>query len=149
MKVIFTQNIAGTAKKNDIKEVSNGYAANFLFPKGLAKVATPEAIKKAEEAKANAVAKKEELKENAKEVGKKLSGLKIVFKEKVGDNGHLYGAIAEKDIIEKVEKEAKVELAKKNIKMEKHIKELGEHEVEIKISSEVSVKIKIIIEEEK
>ncbi len=149
MKVIFTQDVPGTARKNDIKEVSNGYAANFLFPKGIAKVATPEAMKEAEELKANAVAKKEELKENAKEIGDKLKGVKITFKAKVGENGHLYGAIAEKDIMDKVEAEAKVELAKKNIKMEKHIKELGEHEVEIKISEEVSVKIKVIVEEEK
>ena len=148
MKVIFTRDVAGTARKNDIKEVSDGYAANFLFPKGLAKVATPDAIKKAEEAKANAVARKEELKANAKEIGQKLDGLKIAFKEKVADNGHLYGAIAEKDIIEKIEKEAKVELAKKNIKMKKHIKELGEHDVEIKISDEVTVKVKVIVESE-
>lgn len=146
MKVIFTQNVAGTAKKNDIKDVSDGYAANFLFPKRLAKIATPEAIKQAEEAKANAVAKKEELKENAKEIGQKLSGLKFVFKEKVGDNGHLYGAIAEKDLIAKIEKEAKVELAKKNINMKKHIKELGDHDVEIKISEDVTVKVKVVVE---
>jgi len=149
MKVIFIQNVPGTARKNDIKEVSNGYATNFLFPKGIAKVVTPEAIKKAEAEKANAVAHKEELKENAKLIGKKLDGLKIVFKEKVGENRHLYGAIAEKNIIEKVEKEAKVELAKKNIKMEKHIKELGEHLVEIKISDEITAKLKIVVEEEK
>lgn len=149
MKVIFMQDVAGVAKKNDVKEVSSGYAANFLFPKGFAKVATPEAIKKAEFEKANSIAKKEELKENAKEIGAKLQGLKLVFKGKVGDSGNLYGAIAEKDIMEKIEKEAKVELAKKNVKMEKHIKTLGEHEVEIKISEEVSVKVKVVVEEEK
>lgn len=149
MKVIFMQDVAGVARKNDVKEVSSGYASNFLFPKGLAKIATTEAIKKAEEAKANAVARKEELKENAKEIGQKLSGLKIVFKAKVAENGHLYGAITEKDIMEKVEKEGKVELAKKNVKMEKHIKDLGEHTVEIKISDEVSVQIKVLVEETK
>lgn len=149
MKVIFTQDVAGTARKNDVKEVSVGYASNFLLPKGLAKIATSKAIKDAEALKANAVAKKEELKANAKEIGAKLNGLKLVFKAKVGENGHLYGAIAEKDIMEKVEKEAKVELAKKNVKMAKHIKELGDYEVEIKISESVSVKIKVTVEEEK
>lgn len=149
MKVIFLKDVAGVARINDIKEVAGGYAYNFLFPQKLAKAATPESIKQAEEAKANAVAHKDELKENAKEIGKKLDGMKLVFKAKTAEGGHLYGAIAEKDLIEKIEKEGKVELAKKNIKMEKHIKELGEHEVEIKISDEVSVKVKVVVEEEK
>lgn len=149
MKVIFLKDIAGVARKNDIKEVSSGYAYNFLFPQKAAKIATNEAIQKVEAEKKNAVAKKEELKENAKEIGEKLKGLTLTFKAKVAEGGHLYGAIAEKDIIEKIEKEGKVELGKKNIKMEKHIKEIGEHEVEIKVSETVSVKVKVVVEEEK
>lgn len=149
MKVIFTQNVAGVAKQNDIKEVSDGYASNFLFPKKLAKIATPKAIQEAETKKANAIATKEELKKNAKAIGEKLEGQKFTFTEKAGEKGNLYGAITEKNLIEKIKTEAKVELEKKNIKMEKHIKELGEFDVEIKISKDVSAKIKIIVETKK
>lgn len=149
MKVIFLKDIPGTARKNDIKEVSDGYASNFLFPRKLAKIATPEAIQQAEVEKANTVAKMQEVRENVKEVVKKLEGISIKLTGKVSEAGHLYAAITEKDIIDKLVEVAKIELQKKNIKLDKHIKELGEHEVEIKLTDKESVKINVIIEESK
>ena len=148
MKVVFTQNLPGTAIKNDVKDVSNGYAYNFLFPRKCAVAATPAMLKKAEEAKANAVARVEELKENAQAIAKKLSDQKLVFKAKVSSGNTLYGAIGEKEIIDQILKDIKVELQKKNIKIKQPIKELGEHEVEIKITDDVSAKLKVVVEAE-
>lgn len=148
MKVVLMQDIMGVGRRNDVKDVADGYAYNFLLPKKLAKIATAELIEKAQTEKANQVARKGEIKENLKEIAQKIANLTLKFKAKVSEQGHLYAGITEKDIAEKLELEAKVEIVKKNIKMEKHIKELGEHTVEIRLSDDIIVKIKVIVEKE-
>ena len=144
MKVIFLQDIKGTAQIGDIKSVSDGYARNFLFPKNLAKPATPDALKQAETLKK----KQEEIhvvdKEGALELAKKLEGLTVEIKEDANEEGHLYGSVNEKKIAAAL-KEQGINLKEENINLPQHLKTVGEYEVELELHPEVKTKIKVIV----
>lgn len=142
MKVIFLQNIKGVAQIGDIKNVSDGYARNFLIPKNLAKPVTAETEKQAEILK-----KKRELenltnKESAAELAKTLEGLVLELTEDANEEGHLYGSVNAKMIAEELAKN-KIKIKEDLINLPEPIKTMGEHEVEIELHPEVKTKIKV------
>jgi large subunit ribosomal protein L9 len=146
MKVIFLQDVRNTAKKGDIKEVSDGYAQNFLFPKNLAKVATPEAIHKA---KMEAI-KQEQFKKEAIESAQKnmlaLKGKTIALTMK-SKGGKLFGSITSKDIAEALKKEG-FDVSEKMIALKKHLKTAGQHDVTLDFGHRNLVSIKVVIQGE-
>jgi large subunit ribosomal protein L9 len=127
MKAIFLQDVKGVARKGDIKEVSDGYAQNFLFPKNLAKVATADAIARA---KAEA-AKQEQLKKEAVELANRqmttLRSKSIVLKMK-SKGGKLFGSITGKDIASALKQEG-FDVSEKSVVLKKHLKTAGQHDV--------------------
>lgn len=147
MKVILIQDIKSLGKKGDVKDVSEGYARNFLFPKKIAAIATPKAIENAAIEKNTTLAKEKELLNSAKEEAKKLEGMKFIIKVKA-NKGKLFGSIGQKEIAIKL-KEKKLSIEAKDIIITEPIKTLGEKDVMIQIHPEVKVKIKISVEEEK
>lgn len=146
MKVIFTQDIRNVAKKGAIKEVSEGYARNFLFPKNMAKVATPDAIHRAKVEEA----KKEQLKKEASEISRQnmlaLKDKTVVMKMK-SKGGKLFGSIAVKDISTALKKEG-FDVSEKAIVLKKHLKTEGQHDVAIDFGHGIACSIKIIIQPE-
>lgn len=147
MKVLLNKDVPKLGYRGDIVNVKKGYFRNFLMPEGLAEVATPVVLKIAESRKENIVMKKEQLMDNAKEVLKKLKGMKITLKAKVSEKGKLYAGITEEDVIKEIEKLYKVQLEKSFVKME-HFKELGEYEAVIDLGSGESEKVVVIVEKE-
>jgi large subunit ribosomal protein L9 len=147
MKVILTQDIKSLGKRGDLKDVSEGYARNFLFPKKMAEVATTKALEKASNEKEIAANKLKEALNAAKEEAKKLEGIRVIIKTKTS-KGKLFGSIGQKEIANKL-KEKKVNISEEDIIIAEPIKTLGEKEVTLKIHPEVSVKIKLSVEEEK
>jgi len=148
MKVILKKRIPKLGEEWDVITVKAGYAQNFLLPQKLADPATPDLIKKAEKVQANRIKKVEEIVKDAKEIAKKLKNVELSFKKKA-KNEKLYGSISEKDIIETLKKEKKVEIEKDMIKIKEPIKTIGEHKVSLVLAEGVEVKIKINVEEEK
>lgn len=146
MKVIFTQDIRNVAKKGAIKEVSEGYARNFLFPKNMAKVATPDAIHRAklEEAKREQL-KKEEI-EAARGKMLALKDKTVVMKMK-SKGGKLFGSIAAKDIALALKQEG-FDISEKTIVLKKHLKTEGQHDVSIDFGHGIASSMKIIIRPE-
>ena len=145
MQVLFLQNVKNVAHKGDIKEVKEGYFQNFLVPRKLAIPATESMKKQSEKMKQTAVVRQGRLAERAQEVKKTLDALTVNFSEKAnGDK--LYGSIAEKDVLEAVMKEAKVELAKTNVKMDEHIKTVGSHKVKIQVADGVEATITVAVQ---
>lgn len=147
MKVILLENVKNIGRAGEVKEVSDGYARNFLFPKKLAQMATSYAIQEVE-AKNKKI--EEELKNKEKEfreLAEKISGQKIVFKSK-GKNGKLFGSISAKEIAQKMIQEG-FNVNEENIILKGHIKEIGEHEVKIKLGQNIEAKIKLQVEEDK
>lgn len=148
MKIIFTQDISGVARKNEIKNVKPGYFHNYLMPKGLAVPATKARLEEVEKRREEEGLRLEELEKNAADVEKKLSKATIKLTHKATDKETLYAAVTEKEIVEAVKDQLKIELAEKNIKMPEHFKQIGEYEVEIELPGDHKATLKVVIEAE-
>ncbi len=147
MEIILDKDVPKLGYRGDVVNVKPGYFRNFLLPEGLAQLATPALKKLAEKRNEKLVMQKEQLLDNAKEVIKKLKGVKISIKAKASEKGKLYGAITEQEIIQEVEKIAKVKLEKEFIKMDS-IKEVGDYKVNISLGEGFDTEIKVKVESE-
>ena len=144
MQVILLKDVKKLGKKGEIKNVADGYAMNFLFQRQLAVMATDdrlEQIKKQAKKIEGLAAKKKD--ENIELVGK-LEKVKLEIKAKASEGGKLFAGVTKDDII-KILKEKKIELDKKFIKLDKHIKDIGEHAIEVDFGGELKAKVKLKI----
>ena len=143
MKVILKDNIKGVGKKDEIINASDGYARNFLLPKGLAVEANSENMSKLK-AKENSLAyKKEQEKEEAEKIAKKLSGIQLKIPVKAGENGKIFGGVSAKEIAELLKVNYKIEVDKKKIELKDTIKTLGLRTVTIKLYDGVIGNLKV------
>lgn len=147
MKVIFLKDVKGQGKKGQIKEVSEGYAQNFLLPKGLVRLATDGNVKTLENQTAAELKRKEQEKQDAINLGKKLEELTVTLKAKSGEGGRLFGAITSKQVAEALEK-AGVKIDKRKIEMHDPIRTLGVTQVPVKLHPEVKATLKVQVTEE-
>ena len=145
MKIILKADVKSVGKKGELINASDGYARNYLFPRDLAMEATEGNMKTLEHQKSKEAKKKGEELQNAKDFAKKLSGLEVSIKVKVGDSGKLFGSITSKDIAEQIKAQHGIEIDKKKIILEDPIKIAGTYEVEIKVYPEVHGKLKVNI----
>ena len=146
MKVIYLQDVKGSGKKGEMKNVADGFARNMLLPKGLAVEAT-EANKRAiAREKAKAAEKYAADKAAAEAQAKQLTAAPVVVRTKVGDNGKLFGSITSMDIAQAVSEQLGTEVDKKKIVLDKPIKEVCETEVTVKLFQDVAAKVKVVIE---
>lgn len=143
MKVILKENIKSIGKKDEIKNVSDGYARNYLFAKGLAVEATPGNLAKLQTKKDSVAFKKSQEKEEAKKIADKLSKITLEFKVRAGENGKIFGGVSSKEIAEKLNKDYKIVIDKKKIDLKEPIKILGVKRVEIKLFEGVTGIVKI------
>jgi large subunit ribosomal protein L9 len=144
VKVLLTQDVKGLGKAGEVKEVKEGYGNNFLIGKGLAKAATPSVM-----AQYNAELKKKAEEDAAelarlKELAAKLEKAQVTIAKKAGVNGHLFGAIT-KDEIAHAFAEAGLEFDKKAVEIDNPIKEIGCHEISIKLGHSLHPKTKLEI----
>lgn len=147
MKVIFLQDVKGQGKKGQVKEVSDGYARNFLLPRGLARVADDGAMKQLEFQNQADARRKDEEREEAERLAEKLKTITLEFKAKAGEGGRLFGSITSKQIGEKAA-EAKLKIDRRKIVLDDPIRALGVTEVPVKLHPEVTGTIKIHVVEE-
>jgi len=148
MKVLLLEDVKKIGRKNEIKEVSDGYARNFLFPKKMAVLASSANLKDLEEKKKVAVQKAEEELKIFQDQAGQLDGLELEILAKVQEDGKLFGSIAAANIINKL-KERGIEIKKEQIKLKEPIKELGEYEVPVEFPHNLEAKLKVIVVEEK
>lgn len=147
MKVILVRDVKNIGKAGDIKEVSNGYAKNFLFPNKLAEIATPELIKKAEQNKAFEIKKAEENLKMIEDIVNSLDGISVKMKAKANEEGKLFGSITPEMIIDAVKKEVKT-LKSIKIGIESSVKETGEHKITLNFPHSLEAEIILIVEKE-
>lgn len=147
MKLILLKDVKGQGKKGEVINASDGYARNFLIPKGYAEEAT-EANMHILNKKLEAERKRKiEETEAAQKIAEKLRNKEIKIQAKAGEGGRLFGAITSKDIAAELKKQYNVEVDKKKIAVET-IKNTGTYEAEVKLYPEISAKIRVIIEEQ-
>ncbi|WP_172198959.1 50S ribosomal protein L9 [Saccharibacillus qingshengii] len=147
MKVIFLKDVKGQGKKGEVKEVSEGYAQNFLFKNGVAKPATQGNVKTLENQHAAEEKRKEEEKQEAVELGKKLEEATIQIKAKSGEGGRLFGAITSKQIGEALSKQG-FKVDKRKIELDEPIRTLGVTQILIKLHKDVKATLKVQVSEE-
>jgi large subunit ribosomal protein L9 len=147
MKVIFLKDVKGKGKKGEVKNVSDGYAHNFLIKQGLAAEATSAAM-----SSLNAQKKKEEKQaevelENAKELKDKLEKITVELLAKSGEGGRLFGSITSKQIAEELQKKHKIKIDKRKIEMDDAIRSLGVTKVPVKLHTEVTATLNVHVKE--
>lgn len=146
MKVILTQDVKGQGKKDQIIEVSDGYARNFLLPRKLAVIADAKAMNEAKNKEASKQHKIEVEKEEARKIAKQLESITVKIVESAGNDNRLYGAVTSKDIAEKLAKDHKITIDKKKIVMSEPIKTFGAYKVEVKLyTSEITGSINVVV----
>ena len=147
MKVILLKDVKGTGKKNEVKEVSDGYARNFLLPKKLAVPADNTNMKELNEKNKSKENKAQKEYEAAVELGKRMEELNVVIYSKSGDGGRLFGSITSKDIAEQIKKQHNIEVDKRKITLDEPIRVLGSRFVDIKIHQKVTTRLRVDVKE--
>jgi large subunit ribosomal protein L9 len=148
MKVILLKDVEKLGKKYEIKEVKNGYARNYLIPRGLAKIANEKNLKWLEKQKELEEKKAEEELVKVQNAASAIDGQEIIIPVKIGEDGQLFESINLQKIYEKL-KEMGFDIKKSQILLPSPIKELGEFPVKIKFPHNLEAEIKVIIVEEK
>ena len=143
MKVIYLQDVKGTEKKGEVKNVADGYARNMLLPKGLAVEATPENLSKLAGQKSSAQYKVDTEKKAAQEAAAKVKDKKLIIKAKAGSNDRLFGSVTAAHVAEALESQLGVKVDKKKISLSTDIKNFGTYSAVIKFYTGVSEKVDI------
>ena len=146
MKVILLQDVKNMGKAGTVANVSDGYARNFLIPKGLVKEATSANMKELERIKETNAAIRAENLDSAQALEKKIAMLRVTIKTKGGEGGRLFGSITTKDIADALQEQHGIEIDKKKLVLESPIKQTGEHLVEIKLFTNVTAKLRVTVE---
>ncbi len=148
MKVILTEDVKSLGKKGDIVEVSDGYARNFILKTKKGVEATGKNLNDLKLKKANADKLAQEQYEAAVELGKKIEASKIEVSIKTGEGGKAFGSISSKEIATAAKAQLGLEVDKKKIQLKDAIKELGTHNVPIKLHAKVTAELKVVVTEE-
>ncbi len=148
MRVVLLEDVPGKGRAGEIREVSKGYAKNFLLPRGLALIATPDVQKRVE-----LRLEKERLEESVDrerlvELAQQIEGKEIRFRARIGAGERLFGSITAGDVAEQLSGVIGSVVDKKKIDIEKPFRQTGSYEIAVKLASDIRPKITVIIEEE-
>jgi len=145
MKVILLQDVQGTGKKGEIKEVKDGYARNALFPKGAAIEATKANLTLLEQKKGSAQHKLDTEREAAQNTADKLAGMGVkVIAKAAGEDGRLFGSVTTKDVAAALKKDG-FDIDKKKLSLQGDIKSYGTYDAEAKLYSGITAKFSVIV----
>ena len=149
MKVVFLKDVPGVASVGQMKEVADGYGRNYLIPKKLAVLATPAELKKLESQHQAEARREAKFGVEAGALAQTIASLEIKLSAKVGEQNRLYGSITSGDIAAEVQRLTGKEIDKRKVELAEPIKELGSYEIPIKLTRDVTAKVKVLVEEEK
>lgn len=149
MRVILRREVAGLGRPGDVKDVADGYAQNFLIPRGLAVEATAGELKVLARARDAKRAKQDRAHADAEELAKRLSDMTLVFRLKAGEQGKTFGSVTSKDIAEALQRGHKVDVDRTKVHLPEPLKSLGVHKVEIRLLTDVRASVTIAIEPER
>jgi len=148
MKIVLLEDVPGKGKAGEIKEVSKGYAKNFLLPRGLALVATPTVIKQVESRLEREKLEGSIDREKLVELAQQIEGKEIRFKARMGAGERLFGSITAADVAEELSRAIGSVIDKRKIDIEKPFRQTGSYEVAVKLAGDIKPKITVVIEEE-
>ncbi|MCK4959670.1 MAG: 50S ribosomal protein L9 [Planctomycetes bacterium] len=144
MKVLLCQDVEKLGWLGDVVEVKNGYARNFLLPHGIATVPSEANIKVLADEKAKRAAERKVAVEKLGRVAQEVEGAEAVLAAKANEQGHLFGSVTEHDIAENLRAQG-YEISDDMVRLSEHIKDVGTHEVKLKVSSEFSATVSVVV----
>jgi len=148
MKVVLLQDVPGRGRAGEIREVSKGYAKNFLLPRGLALIATPDVQKRVELRLEKERIEESVDRERLVELAQQIEGKEIRFKARIGAGERLFGSITAADVAEQLSGAIGSVVDKKKIDVEKPFRQTGSYEIAVKLASDIRPNITVVIEEE-
>lgn len=148
MEVVLLKEVKRLGKAGEVKRVADGYARNYLIPRGLAVAATEAVIKQMAERNASAAQREAKAKAAAEAKAASLHNIELVFKAKVGESGRLYGSITSADIAEQLSQKIGEEIDKRRVLLEDPIKEVGRFKVDVKLHSDVKITVTVVVQGE-
>jgi large subunit ribosomal protein L9 len=145
MKVILTENIAALGQIGQVVNVASGYARNYLFPQKLALEATGKNVRELDQRKRILNQKRERVHQTMQSLAEKLNQVRLVFRRKVVEEDKLYGSVTSVDVLSALDEQG-FELPRKSVHLEQPIKMLGEFPVTIRVDTQITAQVKVIIE---
>jgi large subunit ribosomal protein L9 len=145
MKVILTEEIRGLGTRGDVVTVKDGYARNFLLPKNLAREATPGNLKQIEHERRKWALLAQQEKDAAQKAADSVKGIKIQIEKRVGEHGQLFGSVTANEIADALEARG-INVDKRRIELAHPIKNIGVHDVEVRLHKDVSAHIQVEVQ---
>lgn len=147
MKIAFLEDVPNVAKAGDVKEVSDGYARNYLIPKKLGAPASTSVTQVIESKRRASARKQAQAEAEMIALGKEIESKEITIEAKKGAKDRIYGSVTAADIATALAKQTKIKIDKKKIEIAEPIRQIGKHEVTIRLSAEVTPKLKVTVVE--
>jgi large subunit ribosomal protein L9 len=146
VRVILKAEVRGLGRTGEIKDVADGYARNYLLPKGLAIEATGGELKVLAQERQTEKTKKDHAHQDAEELARRLGQVTLVFKLKAGEQGKTFGSVTAKEVADALKKEAKADIDKTKIVLREPLRSLGIHKVEVRLLTDVRASVTVAIE---
>ncbi len=148
MKVILKEDVEKLGKVNEVHDVADGYARNYLLPRGLAIPASEGALQALKDLKEDQAERESRLKEQAQNVAEIIRQEPLRFTMKAGEGGRLYGSVTSNDIVEAIEEEFDVSVDKRAVQLAEPIRELGPRVIDLKFEGDVEAQVRVVVEPE-
>jgi large subunit ribosomal protein L9 len=145
VKVLFLETVEGSGSRGEVKTVANGYARNFLLPRGFAAPATPSVLKRVETLVAEEEERQRTLDERAHQLVGKLAGNPLVFAVRVGEQGRLYGSVTNADVAEKAGEILGEELDRRRVLLPEVLRQVGVYSVGLRLSRSVTTEVQVVV----
>jgi large subunit ribosomal protein L9 len=148
LKILLTKDVPNVGRSGEIKDVANGYARNFLIPRGLAVPASQGAVKQAEQAKVMVQGKQARVQAELEELANTVQNTELVFKAKVGEQHRLFGSVTAGDIAEELSRKVNHPIDKRDVELEEPIRHLGSYKVPIRLAPQLVPSVTVVVEAE-
>lgn len=148
MQVILIHDVPNLGKAGQVKDVSDGYGRNYLIPRGLAALATEGEKKQAEQHRRSAVKRRERELSEAESIAERITGLTLTFQARTGEGTKLYGSITSADIAARLSELLGQEFDRRKIHLEESLRQLGSHQVPVRLTADLIPEITVVIERE-
>ena len=146
MKVLLLRDHDKLGKAGDVKNVADGYARNYLLPRGLAVLASPGALKQADSIRKSEEKRRAQLRAEAQAVANQLTGTTLIFQAMAGETGKLYGSITTTDVVEAIQRDKGIEVDKRKVELREPLRTVGTHNVQIRLAPDLEPAVTVIIE---
>jgi large subunit ribosomal protein L9 len=146
MKVVLKKDVPSLGKAGELKEVADGYGANYLIPRGLAAAASKTAVRNVEAQQAAQARRQTRMDDEHKELADRIGRTPVTVKAKTGDQGRLYGSVTSADIADAMVKALGGELDKRAIDLDDPIRTLGEHKVRVHVAPQLTAMLTVVVE---